>query len=69
MRISRREAICSSLSVLLLWCGPAPGAVPTASTQTFLDQHPGSQGTAHGERLIALYGVPCATDADPLTTT
>jgi hypothetical protein len=43
--------------------------VPTPPTRTFLDAHPGARGLIHGDHLVALYGVPLATDSDPGTTT
>ena len=43
--------------------------VPTTATKAMLEAHPGLRAMVVGERLVALYGVPCATDSDPLTTT
>ena len=49
-------------------CFGAPH-VPIPATQALLDANPGLRGMTHGEHLVALYGVPFATDSDPETTT
>ncbi len=53
-----------------LLCGTSSfGAVPSPATQALLDANPGMRAMFNGERLIALYAVPFATDSDPLTNT
>jgi len=34
--------------------------IPTPATQALLDANPDLRAMVHGERLIALYGIPCA---------
>lgn len=69
--VSARTTFVGSVAIVLLGgalCWGAP-LVPTGPTQSFLDAHPGARAMAHGESMIALYGVPFATDSDPGTTT
>lgn len=58
-----------SIVCFLAFCPPASGAVPSRATRTFLGDHPDVRPIVREERLIALYGEPLATDADPATGT
>lgn len=42
---------------------------PTSATQTLVDQNSGLLPLAQEDRMVALYGVPFAVDADPATDT
>lgn len=44
-------------------------AVPTLATQTLLDTHSGLKAMFDGEKLVALYGAPMATEPNPAVST
>lgn len=67
------NGFCPSLisgSVCLLVCTSVSVAgTPTPATQALLDANSGLRAMFEGQRLVAIYGVPFATDDDPQTTT
>ncbi len=65
-----RFTVAGVALVIVFGCAlPTRAGTPTVATQTLLDTHPGMRAMFDGERMIALYGVPFATDNDPQTTT
>jgi len=56
-------------SLFVLLASRSNGQTPNAATQALLNKNPGLQMMVRNDKLIALYGVPLATDSDPATNT
>ena len=69
MKISQLVLIVGAVGAFVSIAWSAEPLVPTVATQVFLTDHPGTRMMVQRERLVALQGVPFATDADPATDT
>ena len=69
MKVSQSVLTVSVVGAFVSIAWSAQPLVPTAATQNCLDAYPGLQAMTQSERLVAIFGVPFATDAHPATDT